>query len=406
MKPSYLLPVIDFEPTVMERGAGSWIWDTQDKRYLDLNSGQFCTVLGHCNAEVLQRIKTAMDRLSHTSSGILASEVIACAEKLHEISGDMAASSILLSTGAESVEFAIRYSKHLQKKSGIICFDKGYHGLTLGTQSVTFGGKYAYPAVENVYTTPVPASLSEEDACLAQLETLLKRVSAATAAVLMEPVVSVGGMMFPSARYFRRVRELCDQYGLYLIFDESQTGFGRLGTWLAGQGLGVTPDMVCLAKGIGLGYPVAAVLFRSTLVKQDPFAMTHYSSHQNDPFAASIVNTGIDYIRQHDILTGVVEKGEYFLNRLTSLCEKNPYLQAPRGKGLMLGADLQYPGTEDYRSVYHRLHAEMLHRGVIIQGTSGGRVLRFLPDYLISHDDIDFALDTLEQALAAVAPDA
>lgn len=405
MNDNYLLPIITFEPAIMNQGKGSYIYDTEGRKYLDLNSGQFCTILGHCNDELLDSIKTSLGHISHTASNILTSDVVECAEKIHELSGDMHAYSILLSTGAESVEFALRYAKHIKKKSGIICFEKGYHGLTLGTQSVTFGGKFASPNISDIYQTPVPDTnfpdRTEAD-CIENFAALAGQIHDKVAAVLMEPVVSVGGMLYPSAQYFKAVREICNKYGILLIFDESQTGFGRLGTWFAYEKYHVIPDMVCLAKGVGFGYPVSMVLFRDTLVPKEGFQMTHYSSHQNDAFAASVVNAGIKYMEKHNILSSVPEKGTYFLNALTKVCEKNPHVRNPRGSGLMLGADLFFEGVTDYRNIYHHLYGEMMDNGVIIQGTSGGSVLRFLPDFLISEQDIDFAMNTLHKVLLSV----
>lgn len=399
---NYLLPIISFEPAVMERGKGSYVYDTEGKAYLDLNSGQFCTVLGHCNENILDAVRNAMTKLSHTGSNIVSEPVLTCAEHIHRISGAMKAYSILLSTGAEGVEFAIRYGKHIQKKDGVICFDQGYHGLTLGTQSVTFAGKFAMPSVERVYAVPVPDTFADREELgklVEQFEQLVKTVSDQVALVLMEPVVSVGGMQYPDAWYFEQIRRICDEYGLLLVFDESQTGFGRLGTWFAYEQLGVVPDMVVLAKGVGQGYPVSMVLFREELVPENGFAMTHYSSHQNDAFAASIVNAGVEYIEKNQVLDRVKETGEFFLLRLQELADRNPHILHPRGKGLMLGAELYFEGVQNYRNIYHQIYTEMMHRGVMIQGTNGGRTLRFLPDYLIEKKDIEFALDTLNQVL-------
>lgn len=400
---NYLLPIISFEPAVMERGKGSYVYDTEGKAYLDLNSGQFCTVLGHCNENILEAVRNAMTKLSHTGSNIVSEPVLTCAEQIHRISGAMKAYSILLSTGAEGVEFAIRYGKHIQKKNGVICFEQGYHGLTLGTQSVTFAGKFAMPSVERVYAVPVPdtfAGRGRLEQLVEQFEHLVKRVCDKVALVLMEPVVSVGGMQYPDAWYFQQVRRICDEYGLLLVFDESQTGFGRLGTWFAYEQLGVVPDMAVLAKGVGQGYPVSMVLFREELVPENGFAMTHYSSHQNDAFAASIVNAGVEYIEKNQVLDRVKENGEFFLLRLQELVDRNPHILHPRGKGLMLGAELYFEGVQNYRNIYHQIYTEMMHRGVMIQGTNGGRTLRFLPDYLIEKKDITFALETLDQVLS------
>lgn len=395
---NYCIPVIPFHKEILVRGEGSYVFDEEGKKYLDLNSGQFCTVLGHSNSEVVKMISDTAQTLVHTSSAMLSRKSLEAAAELHRISGDMKARSILLSTGAEAVEFAIRYAKHLTGKSGMMCFEKGYHGLTLGTQSVTFAGRYAVPQVEKVRAIEIPDTFVTEEELnqkLSVLEEQLKLYGKETAAVLVEPIVSVGGMIFPGKRYFKEVEALCRKYEVLVIFDESQTGFGRTGEWFCYQQFDVVPDMVVCAKGIGLGYPVSAVLMKEELL-DEKMTMTHYSSHQNDPFSSSIVCFGIKYMEENGLLGKVKEKGSYFLHKLQELCQENDMYQKPRGMGLMMGVDLQLPGIRDYRPVYSWLSQECARKGVLIQGTDGGRVLRFLPDYILEKEDIDFCIEVLK----------
>lgn len=397
MDHNFLIPVIPLEGKAIAYGRGSYLYDTEGKQYLDLNSGQFCTVLGHSNEAVLKEIFSRAEKLVHTSSGIVADEVILCAEELHRISGEMKACAILLNTGSEAVEFALRFAKHIKGREGVICFDKGYHGLTLGAQSVTFSGKYARPYVESIAPVEIPDK-GDIDPSLRKLKEYLQ--TGKYACVLFEPIVSVGGMRYPEPGFFKEARRLCDEYEAILIFDESQTGFGRTGEWFAYQKLGVIPDMAVLAKGLGLGFPVAAVLFRDRLIPETGrYGMTHYSSHQNDAFSAAVVNSGIQYIEKYNLLKRVSIMGEYFLKQMKMLEEKNSHIKGARGCGLMLGAELCYEGTEDYRDVYHRLYRKMADKGVIIQGTDGGHTLRFLPDYLIGKKEIDFAVEKLNEVL-------
>lgn len=405
MEENYLIPVIPFHGPVLVRGEGSYVYDKEGKKLLDLNSGQFCTVLGHSNKDLIKEITRISETLVHTSSGMISEEVVEASKNLHEISGSMEAYSILLSTGAESVEFALRYAKHLKGRKGMVCFQKGYHGLTLGTQSVTFGGVYANPEVSHIFSVPIPDTFSEKEEveeCLVDLENTLAKHGKEIAGVLMEPIVSVGGMIFPVKDYFVEVRRLCDKYDVLMIFDECQTGFGRTGSWFYYEQLGIVPDMAVCAKGIGLGYPVSLVMFRNGLVPKEGMAMTHYSSHQNDGFAAAIVNFGIQYIKKHNLLEKATETGIYFLEKLKELEKACPAYTKARGHGLMLGLDLQLEGVENYRKVYQKLTEEATNEGVLLQGTNGGQVLRFLPDYLIQKEDIDFCIDVLKKIAPSV----
>lgn len=392
----HLIPVIPFEEKIMSYAQGSHVFDMYGKKYIDLNAGQFCTVLGHSNPDILHNIWTSISSLAHTSTNIISSDVVSCSNAIHRISGDMKASSIMLSTGAEAVEFCLRYAKFLQKKNGVVCFNVGYHGLSLGAQSVTFSGIYARPNVTEVYSIPVPTA-DDDQTSLQILSTLFKNNE--IAALLLEPIVSVGGMLFPPANWFQQVRLLCDKYHVLLLLDECQTGFGRTGNWFAYQHYDFIPDMVAAAKGVGLGFPVSIAMFRDRLISSESdFSMTHYSSHQNDAFAACVINAGIQYIENHRLLLSIHDKGAYFLDKLKELEQKNAHLTKARGCGLMLGIDLCFD-VDDYKGIYNRLSRVMMDNGVIIQGTNGGKTLRFLPDYLIEYEVIDHALDTLSQIL-------
>lgn len=400
---NHLLPIIHFTEEIMHRGAGSYLYDTDGKKYLDLNSGQFCVALGHSNKALLSKVFEKASDIVHTASNIYTDEVAECSNLLNAMSGEMDAYSILLSTGSEAVEFCLRYAKFIKGRQGVVCFDKGYHGLTLGSQSITFGGKFTKPHVENTASVSVPETTDEAAESIGALRELLK--TGEYAAVVTEPIVSVGGMIYPPEDWFKQLREVCDEFDVLMVFDESQTGFGRTGDWFAYQTYDTVPDMVVLAKSVGLGFPVSVAMFRSSLLPEsDVYAMSHYSSHQNDSFAAAIINAAVGYMEANGVLAGVAEKGEYFLQKLKELEDKNKHIMKARGKGLMLGCELAYDGISDYRHLYADLYDKMMKNGVIIQGTGGGHTLRFLPDYLISHEDIDFAVDTLDRVLKEIQP--
>lgn len=403
-KTKYLIPVIPFSDITITSGHGNYIFDSEGNKYLDLNSGQFCAIFGHSNYQLLNKINNVSNKIIHTATNMLSEEVLLCAENINRISGAMNAYSIILSTGSEVVEFCLRYAKYIKKKTGIVCFDKGYHGLTLGSQSVTYSGIYARPAVNDIYPFPVPDTFIDEKTLEEKANEFEKILADHNniAAVLMEPVVSVGGMAFPPPKWFQYVREICDTYNVLLVFDECQTGFGRLGNWFAYQKYNVVPDMVAVAKGIGQGYPVALTMFRDTLIPDKSFEMTHYSSHQNDPFAANVINRGIEYIEENNLLEQVCYKGEYFKEKLMILEHSNIHIKNARCSGLMLGVDLWFDGLEDYRSIAKVLYNAMLKRNVIIQSTNAGKTLRFLPSYIIELSEIDDALHTLDDVLNAL----
>lgn len=402
-KEYYLIPVIGFDNVIIKEGKGSYVYDVNGKEYIDLNSGQFCTVFGHCNEEIDDYIIKNIKKIAHTSTSMLTDKVIELSKKINEITKDIDGHSIILSTGAEAVEFCIRYAKALTKKEGILCFDVGYHGLTLGTQSVTYSGIYASPRVSSIYPFTVPPNFINKDEVqvyINKFADILEKNHSNIAAVLFEPIVSVGGMILPPKEFFQAVREICDKYGVMLIFDECQTGFGRTGTWFAYQNIETKPDMIATAKGIGAGYPVSLVIMNGKHVPAEGILpITHYSSHQNDSFAANIILAGINYIENKNLLQVIKDKGIKFLNLLKDFEQRCEHVRDARGQGLMMGLDFYDKHINNYRFFYKDIHEKLLDKGVIIQTTNGGKTLRFLPDYLMEESCFSTALNVLEKEL-------
>ena len=396
----YLAPVIPFESIVVESAQGNILHTIDGRDILDINSGQFCTVLGHSNPELAEVVANVARTHQHSCTSVLSEKVLHAAEKINGISGSMDARVLLLSTGSEAVETCLRYGKHITGKDGVICFHNGYHGLTMGSQSITYSGVYAKPLVPRIFPVHTPHGNSEEeiDASLKELQDILEAHADQISMMLLEPVVSVGGLHYPGKRFFAEAEKLANRYDVLLALDESQTGFGRLGTWFAYQMYDLHPHFVICSKAIGLGYPVAALLFDGAMVDNRRITMTHYSSHQNDSFAADIVSFGIDYILDHNLMDDAREKGAYFLERLREVERECDWLVDARGIGFMLGIDFSIPGISDYRPVYRKYHELMLENGVLAQGTDGGRVLRFLPSYVLSKEEIDQCISALKKS--------
>jgi 4-aminobutyrate aminotransferase-like enzyme len=387
---------VKFHDYIIDSTQGLYVITDDGQKLLDLNAGQFCNILGPNNNEVNKEIFKQMNIISNTNTGVLSTNVIKAAEMLNEISEGMNSSALLLSTGSEAVEVALRYAKFSKKRNGVISLDKGYHGLSLGSQSVTFAGKYAKPIVSDAYSIKTPHSAQEESESLIELENLLITNGQDIACLILEPIVSVGGMIVLSKEYLKSVRELCSKYNIYLIFDECQTGFGRTGEWFSFQDHNVIPDIVVTAKGLGLGYPVSAVLFNETTfnINSD---ITNYSSHQNDPFSAAVVIVGINYIKKYNILDNVRKMGNYLYNQLSTLKKEYSIITDIRGKGLMLGFDLNL-GNESRRKS-DEIIKKMAENGVMIQATNNGKTFRVLPAYIISESEINFFIEQLKKVL-------
>ncbi|WP_165043818.1 aspartate aminotransferase family protein [Adlercreutzia sp. ZJ138] len=395
-----LAPVIPFEDFVIRRASGNYLYTEDDRKILDVNSGQFCAVLGHSNPDLAEIIGKNATTHQHSCTSAVSEKVLFAAHRLNEVSGSFDARTLLLSTGSEAVETCLRYAKHVTGKDGVICFHNGYHGLTMGSQSITYSGVYARPLVPHIFPvrTPHGGNADEAEASLRELEEILDNHAHEIGVAVIEPVVSVGGLIYPGQAFLAEMSALLRRYGVLLALDESQTGFGRLGRWFAFQKYSLSPDFVICSKAIGLGYPVAALLFSGRLVDESAITLTHYSSHQNDSFAADIVSFGIEYIERHNLMAQVEEKSRYFLKRLKEVEAECDWLVDARGVGFMLGMDFEIPSVDDYRPIYREFHSFMLENGVLIQGSDGGRVLRFLPSYTLSFEEIDQCIEVLKRA--------
>src|SRR3569832_15699 len=256
----YMLPVLSFRDIVLVRGQGSYVWDADGNRYLDLNSGQFCAVLGHSDPGVARKMQEIAQTLQDTDTSTLTRSVMLAAKQIHDRAPEMNGRILFLSTGAEAVECCLKYAKHIKEKPGVIAFDKAYHGLTHGSAAYSMSRDRIRPPVEHSYVTPAPRAHDDD-------ETETDRGGGAgrrgrgegkgdIAAAIFEPIISGGGFYFPSRRYFQAIRKLCDDNGIFLVFDECQTGFGRTGSWFYYQQLGCVPDFVVSTKAMGMGNPV------------------------------------------------------------------------------------------------------------------------------------------------------
>lgn len=393
----YVFEALKYQDYIIDSSEGLFVITSENKKLLDLNAGQFCNILGPNNPEINEEIFKQIRNISNTNTSVLSTNVVIAAEMMHEISEGMNSEVLLLSTGSEAVEVALRYSKISKRRNGVISLDKGYHGLSLGSQSVTFSGQYARPLVSDTYSLRTPKSLIDEQEILEELETLLSLKSQEIACLILEPIVSVGGMIVLSKEFLLKVRNLCKTYDVYFILDECQTGFGRTGIWFAFQEYDLSPDIVIVSKGIGLGFPVSAVLFNKDSFVRN-YDITNYSSHQNDPLSAAIIIAGINYINRHNLLNNVKEMGFYLYNQLDSLKMNFPIISEVRGKGLMIGFDLNLGADSRIKS--DRIIDEMAKNGVMIQATNLGRTFRVLPAYIITKIEIDFFIEKLKMVLS------
>ncbi len=395
---NYLLPVLPFRSVIVEDSQGSWVVDQNGRKYLDLNSGQFCSIFGHSDPQLRELTAQIAGKSQNSDTATISSPVLRALEAFSKSAPEMGqAKGILLSTGGEANEFALRYAKHLREKDGVLSFDRGYHGLSLGTAGYSMSRDRVRPKLEKSFHVECPLSFSREpgsnyEQAVEQLEYTIKNHSQEIAAFIVEPIISGGGLLFPPAEYFLKARELCDANDIFLIFDECQTGMARTGTFWNYQKLGVSPDVLVTSKGFGAGYPIAGVLIRDEFVPREGFILKHFSSHQNEPFSGFIVEHVFNRLEREDFRSKIRNLEGILREVLERLSFSWPTLvNRVRGEGLMYGFDLVSDAHSPVTKVVDigkdlTLAGEL--EGLFLQLCNFDRTIRILPNYLASEDEL------------------
>jgi len=382
---SALFPTYARFPLAFERGEGVWLWDGAGRRYLDFTSGIAVCNLGHVHPRVKARVEAQLAKLWHTSNLYeqpLQEEV---ARKLTRLSGMDAA--FFCNSGAEANEGAIklarRYAQKVQGRNAgeVITFVQSFHGRTLATLTATGQNK-----VKEGFE-PLPAGFKHVP--YNDLAALEDAISDATCAVLLEVVQAEGGVHPADADWLRAVRRLCDEKGILLIIDEVQTGMGRLGAWFGFQRYGVEPDIVTLAKGLGNGMPVGAVLGKAhTIPAFTPGS--HGSTFGGTPLAMSAALGTIETMEEERIPERALKMGERLMSALQAALADCLRVKDIRGKGLLLGIELAEPAEPFIRAAQAK---------GLLTLQAGPHVIRLLPPLVVEESHIDEAVGILQDVL-------
>jgi 2,2-dialkylglycine decarboxylase (pyruvate) len=410
-----------FTPRVIERASGAYVFDSQGTPILDFTSGQMSSILGHAHPDIVSTVSSAVASLDHLFSGMLSAPVLGLAGRLAETLPAPLGKTMLLSTGAEANEAAIKMAKLCTGRYEIVSFDRSWHGMTQGAASATFSagrrgygpptpGNLALPS-PNAYRSPFrsPDGSYDWEAELDYGFALVDQQSAGSlAACLVEPILSSGGIIELPPGYLRRLKELCEARGMLLVLDEAQTGLGRTGDMYAFERDGVTPDILTLSKTLGAGLPVAAVVTTAEIeqVCHDR-GFLFYTTHVSDPLAAAVGLTVLDVIEREALVSRAATLGEQLTGRLEALRDRYDVVGDVRGRGLLQGIEL----VQDKRSkapadaLGNAVTSACLDRGLhmnIVQLPGMGGIFRIAPPLTISEDDLHAGVDILEASLRAV----
>lgn len=383
----YYMPVFARYPIVLTHGEGPYVYDDQGKQYLDFLAGIAVNVLGHAHPALVKAISEQAGKLIHCSNLYYTAVQAQLAKQLVELSG--LGKVFLANSGAEANEGAIKLARKYGKlqsadKIEILTAEHSFHGRTLATLTAT-----AQPKYQQGYE-PLPGGFGHIP--FGDISALEKAMSSRTCAVLLEPIQGEGGIHTAPSSYWQAVRELCDKHGALLIFDEIQTGVGRTGTFFAYEQTGITPDIVTLAKGLGGGVPIGAILATAKVTAAFQPG-DHGSTFGGNPLACAAANAVLSVFASEKLLDKVEVLGNHLKVGLLALQAKYPQLiTSVRGNGLMVGAELTKPGREIVNAC--------LTQGLIINCTAGN-VLRFVPPLIITKEQIDDMLQMLEAAIAA-----
>jgi acetylornithine/N-succinyldiaminopimelate aminotransferase len=384
---SHLLPTYARVNLAFERGEGAWLVATDGERYLDFSSGVAVNALGHAHPRLVAAVTEQAQKVWHVSNLYQVPEAERVAARLCEAS--FADVVFFCNSGAEAMECSIKMARKYHSVNGAperyrtITFEGAFHGRTLATLAA--GGQRKYldgfgPVVEGFDQVP-----------FGDLDAVKRAIGPATAAILIEPIMGEGGVRVVEPSFLRALRELCDQHGLLLVFDEVQTGMGRTGELFAYQRTGATPDIMALAKALGGGFPVGACLATSEAAKGMTTG-THGSTFGGNPLAMSAANAVLDVMLEPGFLDRVRHTALLFKQRLAEIKDRYPSVIAEvRGEGLLVGVRAVVPAA----ALVDALRAERM-----IAVPSGDNVVRLLPPLIVSEQEIAEGVARLDRACA------
>ena len=363
----------------MVKGRGAYLWDAEGNRYLDFLSGIAVTSLGHAHPAILKALRTQAATLMHCSNLFYNEPQARLAARLSTLS--LGGKVFFCNSGAEANEGLIKLARKWGSDRGryeVITLRNSFHGRTLATLTATGQDKIQHGFA--------PLPLGFRYAELNNLESVRAQLTGQTAAVLFEGIQAEGGVLPADPFFVQGLRKLCDEQGILMLMDEIQTGIGRTGEWFCYPHFGVTPDAFSLAKGLGGGFPIGAVVTSPKLA--DVFTPgSHGTTFGGNPLACAVALAVIDTIEQKGLVRHAAEMGELFAAKVAKLVPKFPFLKGVRGKGLLLGLVLDRPGKD--------LQDLLLHNGLLSVAT-GPDAIRLLPPLTVTAAEISKAARILE----------
>jgi 4-aminobutyrate aminotransferase len=404
-------------PIAIARGDGVYVEATDGRRYLDFSSGLAVLNIGHCHPGVSGAVKIQLDKYVHSGGVYYSETVAAAAERLISVTPPGLDMLFFSNSGAEVTDGALKLARFVSGRQGIISFTGAFHGRTLGALSVTtssanYRNRY-HPLLPSVYHSPYPYCYrcpfnrkpdSCEQACFDYLKDILQRqiIPEEVAAIIIEPVLGEGGYHPAPLVFLEKLRKLCDDHGILLIFDEVQSGMGRTCNWFAAGHYGVTPDILTVAKGIASGFPLAAVVSTKEIMEKWP-AGAHGTTFGGNPVSCAAALATIEAIEEGKLLEKSMVLAGEALARLGRLAGISPAIGDVRGVGLMIGIEFVTESGAPHRAAADRVLDFCLAQGLILINCGLERnVIRFIPPLITTEVELNTALEILEEGVASL----
>lgn len=404
------------EPIELTHGHGRLVWDAAGNRYLDFFGGILTTMVGHAVPEVVEALQQQAAKLLHSSTLYLSRPMVELSERLSELSGIPGAKVFLTTSGTEANEAALLAATSFRRSNQVLAMRNSYHGRSFGTIAVTANRSWSPTSLSGLQVTFVHGGYrlrspfrhlddaAYTGACVQDLRDVLDMcTSGDVACMIAEPIQGVGGFATPPDGFFGAMAEVLRQQGILFIADEVQTGFGRTGEHLWGyEAHGFTPDLITMAKGIGNGVSLGAVVGRADVI--DSIAASSISTFGGNPLSCAAALATLDVLQRDDLQANALKRGAQLADGLRAIGSRHDWVAEVRGKGLMLALEACHPGgTEPWPDAAAQLMEATRARGLLVgRGGLYGNVVRITPPLSVTEAEVAEALELLEGAAAEV----